>query len=62
MNKKIVSFVLAMVLSVGLGVSSLFAYEYTGGTKNASSFTIDPQNLAGLAGNIDKFTGEEKDI
>ena len=62
MNKKIVSFVLAMVLSVGLGVSSLFAYEYTGGTKNAGSITIDPQNLAGLAGNIDKFTGEEKDI
>ncbi|MBQ3943258.1 MAG: hypothetical protein II669_02975, partial [Elusimicrobia bacterium] len=29
MNKKLVSFVLAMVLSVGLGVSSLFAYSYS---------------------------------
>lgn len=28
MNKKIMSFVLAMVLSVGLGVSSAFAYSY----------------------------------
>jgi len=56
MNKKIMSFVLAMVLSVGLGVSSLFAYTYTGGSKKATSFRVDVQDMAGLAGNI-KTTG-----
>jgi hypothetical protein len=43
MNKKILSFVLAMVLSVGLG-SSVFAYEYTGGvngTNSRASISLD---------------------
>jgi hypothetical protein len=38
MNKKLVSFVLAMVLSVGLGVSTLFAYSYSKYGKEFSSF------------------------
>lgn len=39
MNKKILSFVLAMVLSVGLG-SSVFAYEYTGGVNAGGNASV----------------------
>ena len=38
MNKKFMSFVLAMLLSVGLGVSSLFAYSYSKYGKEFSSY------------------------
>ena len=38
MNKKFMSFVLAMVLSVGLGSSSLFAYSYSDYGKEFSSY------------------------
>ncbi len=53
MNKKIVSFVLAMVLSVGLGVSSLFAgndnYNASGGNRSNSSVL----QSSGTASNLD---------
>ena len=64
MNKKIMSFVLAMVLSAGLGVSTLFAYTYTGGTKHATSFRVNPQDMANLAGNIktEGYDGTEDSI
>ena len=39
MNKKILSFVLAMVLSVGLG-SNVFAYNYDGGTDRSGSISM----------------------
>lgn len=62
MNKKFVSFVLAMVLSVGLGVSSLFAgqsyNEYADDFVNglmaggSTTITISESGAAGLDGNL----------
>lgn len=61
MNRKLLSLVLAAVFTLSLGTNG-FTYTYTGGTKDAKSFTINPQAMAGLTGNLDKYEGDEAGI